>query len=142
VLVTRDPYVIGAVYALLCFVGPVWNVAISAYQLAVTPDRIQGRVLGAAGMVSIGAIPLGSLLGGTLLSWLGATATVAVLAVWMVFLAVVASVSRAVRTAPPLSSATTAADEGSTDAAHPEDDALPAQPHAGEELDRPAVPVT
>src|SRR5438270_13776703 len=33
---------LGAVYALMCFIGPVWNVTIAAYQQAITPDRIRG----------------------------------------------------------------------------------------------------
>ncbi|MGO1052121.1 MFS transporter [Crossiella sp. CA198] len=105
VLLVPNPYVLGAVYALMCFVGPVWNVAISAYQLAVTPDHIQGRVLGAAGMIAFGAVPLGSLLGGFALEWIGARATVWALAVWMIGLAIVATVSPAVRNAPSLDSA-------------------------------------
>jgi MFS family permease len=98
--VTGDPYVIGAVYALLCFVGPIWNVAISAYQLSMTPDAIRGRVLGAASLISFGAIPLGSLIGGLLLDWFGARPTVLCLTVWMAALAVAATTSRGVRRAP------------------------------------------
>ncbi|MFD9356167.1 MFS transporter [Streptomyces sp. NPDC060031] len=105
-LVVRNPYLIGAVYALMCFVGPVWNVVISAYQLAVTPDRIRGRVLGAAGVVAFGAVPLGSLIGGLLLSRYGADTTVWLLAGWMALLAVVSTVSPAVRAAPSLTEAT------------------------------------
>ncbi|GAB2714329.1 MFS transporter [Kitasatospora kifunensis] len=104
-LLVHDPYLIGAVYALMCFVGPVWNVVISAYQLAAAPDHIRGRVIGAAGMVALGAIPLGSLVGGLLLSWIGASTSVWVLAGWMAFLAVVATVSPAVRDAPSLAGA-------------------------------------
>jgi len=96
----RDPYEIGGVYALMCFVGPVWNVVIAAYQLAVTPDAIRGRVLGTISLVAYGAIPLGSLLGGLLLSWLGTRTTVWALAGWMLLLVLTAAVSPAVRTAP------------------------------------------
>lgn len=104
VLVVRDPYLLGAVYALMCFVGPMWNVVISAYQLAITPDSIQGRVIGAASMVAFGAIPLGSLVGGLLLGWVGARTTVWLLTIFMVFIAMVATVNRAVRAAPALRS--------------------------------------
>ncbi|HWM03466.1 MAG TPA: MFS transporter [Actinophytocola sp.] len=100
VLLVRDPLAIGAIYAFMCFIGPLWNVAISAYQIAVTPDHIQGRVLAAAGMVAFGAIPLGSLVGGAALGWFGTTATVAGLAVWMVLIALFATASPAVRNAP------------------------------------------
>ncbi|MEV4616040.1 MFS transporter [Kitasatospora sp. NPDC049258] len=104
-LVVRDPYLIGLVYALMCFVGPVWNVVISAYQLAVTPDAIQGRVLGAVGLVAFGAVPLGSLIGGQLLARLGADSTVWLLAAWMVLLAATAALSPSVRSAPALTDA-------------------------------------
>ncbi|TDV49742.1 MFS transporter [Actinophytocola oryzae] len=104
ILLVRDPYLLGAVYALMCFVGPVWNVVISAYQLAITPDRIQGRVIGAASMVAFGAIPVGSLVGGLLLGSVGARTTVWILAVFMVFIATVATVNRAIRAAPSLGS--------------------------------------
>lgn len=110
-LVVRDPYVIGVVYALMCFVGPVWNVVVSAYQLAVTPDAIQGRVLGAVGLVAFGAIPLGSLVGGQLLAWLGADATVWVLAGWMVLLAATAAFSPSVRSAPTPAGAASGSEE-------------------------------
>ncbi|QMU71795.1 MFS transporter [Streptacidiphilus sp. P02-A3a] len=110
-LTVHDPYLIGGVYALMCFVGPVWNVVISAYQLAVTPDAIQGRVLGAVGLISFGAIPLGSLIGGQLLSGLGAVSTVWVLTAWMLLLAVTASLSPSVRSAPALTGATATAAE-------------------------------
>jgi len=104
VLVVRDPYLLGSVYALMCFVGPVWNVVITAYQLAITPDGIRGRVIGAASMMAFGAIPLGSLVGGLLLGWVGARTTVWVLTIFMVFIAMVATVNRAVRAAPALGS--------------------------------------
>ncbi|MBP2479069.1 MFS family permease [Crossiella equi] len=104
-LLVPNPYVLGAVYALMCFVGPVWNVATSAYQLAITPDHLQGRVLGAAGMIAFGAVPLGSLLGGFALEWIGARPTVWVLSAWMLVLAVLATVSPAIRAAPSLAEA-------------------------------------
>lgn len=99
-LLTANPYLMGAFYALMSFIGPIWNVTVSAYQLAITPDRIRGRVLGAASMITFGALPLGSLIGGVLLGRVGAGWTVAVLACWMVFLAAVAALSPAVRRTP------------------------------------------
>ncbi|SOD64137.1 Predicted arabinose efflux permease, MFS family [Streptomyces zhaozhouensis] len=99
-LVAGDPLALGAVYALMCFVGPLWNVATSAYQLAVTPDRLRGRVLGAAGMVAFGAVPLGSVVGGYLLSWVGAEATIGLLSGWMLLCALFATLSPSVRAAP------------------------------------------
>jgi MFS family permease len=100
IAVLRDPYEIGAVYALMCFMGPVLNVVLAAYQIAVTPDAIRGRVLGPISLIEYGAVPLGSLLSGLLLGSLGARATVWALAGWMLLLVLAAAVSPAVRAAP------------------------------------------
>jgi predicted MFS family arabinose efflux permease len=116
---SRNPYVIGSVYALLCFVGPLWNIVISSYRLSITPDAMRGRVLGTASLVSYGAIPLGSLIGGLMLARFGARPTVAALTVWMLTLAVAATVSRAVRRAPDASGASGASDGAGGGAAPP-----------------------
>ncbi|MER7583595.1 MFS transporter [Kitasatospora sp. NPDC097691] len=126
-LVVHGPYLIGAVYGLMCFVGPVWNVVTSAYQLAVTPDAIQGRVIGAVGLIAFGAVPLGSLIGGTLLSRFGTHSTVVVLAAWMVLLGATATLSPSVRSAPSLAGTVAgSADDGVASAGDAADDATAA----------------
>jgi predicted MFS family arabinose efflux permease len=98
VIVTTDHfYVLGAAYAAMWFVGPLWNVAVASYQLEITPDHLQGRVLGAVSMLAFGALPLGSLAGGYLLQAFGSGTASLVLTGWMVLLAAAATVSRAVR---------------------------------------------
>jgi MFS family permease len=116
VVLVHQSYLLGVVYALMCFVGPIWNVAITAYQLDITPDHIQGRVLGAAGMIAFGGVPLGSLLGGILLGSLSAAHTVWVLAGWMLLLAVVATISPSIRHAPTPTPATPPEPEPATTA--------------------------
>ncbi|MBB5857459.1 MFS transporter [Amycolatopsis umgeniensis] len=101
-VVVDHPLLLGAVFGAMAFVGPLWNVGISAYQLAITPDHLQGRVLAAAGMIAFGAVPLGSLIGGYLLGWVGATSTVWLLTLWMGALALTTVISPAVRSAPDL----------------------------------------
>ncbi len=54
-------------YTAMWFVGPIWNVAVGSYQLAVTPDELRGRVLSASSLLANGALPLGALAGGLLL---------------------------------------------------------------------------
>jgi MFS family permease len=102
------PIGIGVVIAGMAFVGPAWNVVIGAYSLALTPDELRGRVTGVQGLIAWGPIPLGSLIGGALLQWLGATMTVFALAAAMLTVAVAATISPAVRHAPPLEEALTA----------------------------------
>jgi MFS family permease len=99
------PLVMGVIAGGMAFVGPAWNVVISTYSLTLTPDRLRGRVGGVQGLIAWGPIPLGSLVGGLLLQWLGGVATTLVLAVAMLAIAVAASVSPAVRHAPRLTAA-------------------------------------
>lgn len=100
ILLAPNPYWLGAVFTLMSFIGPIWNIVISSYQLAVTPDRIQGRVLGASGMIAMSGAPLGPLAGGFLLEHVGATASLWLLAAWMLALATAATVSPSVRRTP------------------------------------------
>ena len=95
-------YLLGALYALMWFVGPIWNVAVATQQLRTTPDHLQGRVLGAGSLLSGGALPLGSLAGGLLLQWYGTGTATTALAVWMVLLAAATTLSKAVRNGPEL----------------------------------------
>lgn len=101
-LITENPYVLGALYAVMAFVGPAWNVVIGAYQLSITPDRLLARVSSAETLVAYGAIPLGSLAGGLLVESLGGGTAIAALAGWMGFLAIAAVAAPSIRRAPPL----------------------------------------
>ncbi|MFD5034776.1 MFS transporter [Streptomyces sp. NPDC058405] len=92
-----DLVVLALAYAAMWFVGPIWNVAVGSYQLSITPDRLQGRVLAATSMLSAGALPIGALVGGLLLDAVGPQQAAGALAVWMVLLAGAATLSRSVR---------------------------------------------
>jgi hypothetical protein len=93
----------------MAFVGPIWNVAVGAYQLTITPDRLLGRVTSAETLLAYGAIPLGSLLAGVLLETLGTRGATAAIAAGMGVVAVAATASRGVRRAPSLGAARPAA---------------------------------
>jgi len=93
------PLAMGLVAGAMAFVGPAWNVVISSCSLRLTPDRQRGRVGGVQGLVAWGPIPLGSLIGGLLLQWLGGAPATLALAGVMLAIAVAASVSPAVRRA-------------------------------------------
>ncbi len=97
IVTTDDFYVLGLAYAAMWFIGPLWNVALATYQLAITPDHLQGRVLGAVSMIAFGAVPIGSLVGGYLLDAVGPGSSALILTGWMVLLAGAATLSRAVR---------------------------------------------
>src|SRR5882724_5678514 len=93
-------FVVGALLAIMAFVGPLWNVAIDVYRLLITPDELQGKVGSVISLLAWGAIPLGSLLAGYLLDSFGSLTTAMVLSVGMAVVAVAASISPAIRRAP------------------------------------------
>ncbi len=96
------PLVLGPIIGAMAFVGPTWNVLVSTYELSLIPDRLLGRVESVILLLAWGSIPLGSLVAGVLLQWIGPTPAILVLAGVMALVAFAASLSPAVRNAPPL----------------------------------------
>ena len=92
---------IAARAALFGFSAAVINVTTGTVAQAAIPDRLQGRVGGAAQVISLGLIPVSALLGG----WLGAnvglwnTLALSVAAQLAAFLYVVSSPLRSIKTA-------------------------------------------
>ncbi|WP_405623583.1 MFS transporter [Streptomyces sp. NBC_00076] len=99
---TSSPLLIGAIGAASAFIGPLWNVVIITYTTVLVPNELLGRVTSAAMTLSWGVMPLASLGAGYLLTAIGPTGSVFVLATVMLVTAVIASVSPAVRHAPPI----------------------------------------
>jgi MFS family permease len=95
---SRSPLLIGITVAGICFAGPVWNVAVEVFRYLITPDHLQGRVTSAVTLLAYGALPIGSLVGGLMLSHFSGRTTVLALSGFMLVLAVAATASRAVRT--------------------------------------------
>lgn len=92
--------IVGALLALMAFVGPLWNVTIDVYRLLITPDELQGKVGSVISLLAWGAMPLGSLLAGFLLESLDSWTTTLALSVGMALVAFTASISPAIRRAP------------------------------------------
>jgi predicted MFS family arabinose efflux permease len=101
-LVDVDPLVLGAVFGLMAFVGPTWNVVVGTYELTLVPNDQFGRVRAVSMLIAFGAIPLGSLVGGFLLEYSGTSTTTIVLAAGMAAMALAATASADVRNPPPL----------------------------------------
>ena len=97
-----------SVYALLAVVlpfgvaAPVTDSVVEGYRVALTPDRLLGRVEAARSTVSLLLMPLGPLLAGVLLAAASARATIAVVALCGLGLAVWGTLSRSIRQAPSL----------------------------------------
>jgi predicted MFS family arabinose efflux permease len=104
-LLSQEPLWLGGIFALMAFVGPVWNVAIGAYQLTITPDRLLARVTSAETLLAYGALPLGSLSAGLLLEAAGTRGAIIALAAGMLTVAIAATLSASVRSAPSLAEA-------------------------------------
>ncbi|MGP3955772.1 MFS transporter [Nonomuraea sp. 3N208] len=104
IAVVDGPLALGLAFGVLCFVGPVWNVAVAAYQLRITPEHLLGRVGSAIGTLAFGVLPLGSLLAGWLLDGIGVTGAALTLAGVMAAVAAVVTLTPAIRRAPDLDS--------------------------------------
>lgn len=63
--------VVAAMMVSVAFAGGVWNVLTNSLRQAVTPDRLLGRVQSAHRLLSWGAVPFGTLLGGLAAHTLG-----------------------------------------------------------------------
>jgi MFS family permease len=108
--ISPRPIALGLVLGALLSVSPVWNAVVGAYQIALVPDRLQGRVSSAFALLALGGVPLGSLLGGVLVSTLGYRPTVTALTAAMAALGIAATASSALRSPPDLSAAAEASE--------------------------------
>ncbi|MFJ8009976.1 MFS transporter [Streptomyces fagopyri] len=96
-----NPLVLAAVAAAESLVAPVYAVAMTTHQLAITPDELRGRATSAVSTLTTGALSMGTLAGGALITALGAKPLVWLCGVWLLGLALLTTANRAVRQAPP-----------------------------------------
>jgi MFS family permease len=82
---------------------PTLNAVVIGYRVAVTPDRLTGRVNSVARTIALCGAPLGPLTAGILLGAFSARTTVAVFTLLLLALAVFGSLSPSIRDAPSLS---------------------------------------
>ena len=90
---------------ILVFLAPAGNAALFGYQAAITPDRLQGRVLSVVLMVATSAAALAPLLSGVIVTVWGGPATILVFAAAIAGSAVAATLSPAIGSMRPLESA-------------------------------------
>lgn len=99
-LLVHNAVVVGFLLALAVLITPVTNSIVVGYRVALTPDRLQGRVQAASTLISFSAAWLGPLLVGLLVQGAGFTTTILVLLACSVLLTGVAAASRAFRHPP------------------------------------------
>jgi MFS family permease len=69
------PLALAAMFLAGTVFGP-YNVIFATYEQEVIPDALRGRVLGAIVSMTAAGLPLGQLVGGLSVAWLGATITI------------------------------------------------------------------
>jgi predicted MFS family arabinose efflux permease len=99
------PLLLGALSVAYFLIGPIFNVVVMSYRLSLIPDALQGRVNSAFRLFSYGLIPVGQALTGLLLQQVGPIATILLLAVGFVLLALLATLNPHIRHARPLAEA-------------------------------------
>ncbi|MFF0001536.1 MFS transporter [Streptomyces avermitilis] len=97
-----NPLLLAAVAAAESLVAPVYAVAMTTHQLAITPDELRGRATSAVSTLTTGALSIGTLAGGALITALGARPLVWLCGGWLLALALLTTANRAVRQAPPV----------------------------------------
>jgi hypothetical protein len=101
-LVWPDVYVLAGGLLPAALVIPSTDSVVHGYRIAMTPDRLLGRVESVRRTISLSISPLGPLAAGVLLDATSSRATVAVFALVALGLALWGTLSPAIRTAPSL----------------------------------------
>jgi hypothetical protein len=84
------------------FVDQVYDVNWDSYRLALIPDALRGRVLGASALLPRSFVPIGLALAGVLIQRIGAGPALVTLAGGLALMAVAVMLNPHVRQAPPL----------------------------------------
>lgn len=96
---------IAAILIVFFTIMPSYDTVQYSYRLALIPDALQGRVNSAFRLVALGMAPLGVALTGVLIERIGATSTLLFFAAWLLAVAILTTLNRHVRTAPPIAQA-------------------------------------
>lgn len=90
-------YAVAALLAIAILPGPTINAGLFGYQIAITPDAMQGRVDSAISLLAQALGPVAPLLGGLLIEWWGGRWAFGFFAATLAVAAVIASVSKGIR---------------------------------------------
>jgi MFS family permease len=98
-----NPLILGVAVAMSFIIVPIFNATQLSYRLIVTPDHLQGRVNSVFRLVAYGGQPLGLLITGLLIQWIGPTWAVIVLFIPQGIAALAATLYQPLRETPFLS---------------------------------------
>jgi predicted MFS family arabinose efflux permease len=96
-VMTRSPYLLGAIMGVSVLGGPAWNAVIVGARLTLTPDHLRGRVISVARLISGSLLAVGPLTAGLLTQAVGSTDTILALAVWQLLVALGATATKSLR---------------------------------------------
>lgn len=105
-------WVIGPLLAAAFFLAPAANAILYAYQMTITPDRLQGRVISSLALIGSAVTPVGPPASGLILDRWGVTAALLSIAAVMAVVAAGATLSRTIRHLPPPAEAEAVAPSG------------------------------
>ena len=91
---------LAVVSTLFAVTDPIYDITQFSYRMALIPDELQGRVNSVYRMIARATPPLGLALAGILLQRFGGLPTIALLGVFPLAMALLATTSRAIRAAP------------------------------------------
>jgi MFS family permease len=101
-LFTGNILAMAAVFGLMLAVAPLWNAVLATYRIVLVPDELLGRVGSSCRFIAQSVSPLGPLLAGVLLQYLGSADTLLIMTGWLVLVAIVGTVVPALRRPPVL----------------------------------------
>ena len=84
-------WLIGVILVVFVATAQVFGITVLSYQLSVTPDHLLSRVGTAFRLIAWSSVPLGAAVGGALLSWFGPATTSLAFGIWVLLLAVYAT---------------------------------------------------
>ncbi len=101
-VIQPNVYVLIAGVVPLALLNPSLNAVVIGYRVAIVPDRLQGRVNSVARLLAQLGAPLGPLVVGVLLGAFSARETDVFLTAWFALIALWATLSPSIRSAPRL----------------------------------------
>jgi MFS family permease len=111
---TTNPYVFGLAWGGASFVGAIWNVVVGSYQLSILPDHLRGRVSSIGSLFGYGALAVGSIVSGTLISLAGTDGATWILRIAIVAVALATVLDPHIRRQPRTEAGVTCAAQSST----------------------------
>ena len=100
--IAPNPLALGIITAVIFISGPIYNVTSVSYRLALIPDELQGRVNSAFRLIAFCGQPLGLAFTGFLLGSITVIPTILIMFAGYLVLAIMTTLNRHVRHAPPL----------------------------------------